>query len=315
MKIQFLRYFCVLAEELHFGRAADRLAISQPPLSIAIRALEDELGARLFVRNSKMVQLTPAGTAFRIEAQEVLERVDRMGSVVRAADAGLHGRLDIGMTSSLLYRDMPAVLAAFQREVPAVDVALHELSTSEQMDKLMRRQLHAAFVQTAAVPPSLQGLSLRTDHFMVCVPHDHAFAHKKSIELKALAADRFIVFSRDSAPASYDHVIGVFSRFGIHPEFAHAARTWMTTVAMVAKGYGVALVPQSLSGAGIVGARFLALKGMPSPVPASLMWSATNMPEALVSFIDSARKTLHGLETRSARQAQRKKASGSTSGS
>lgn len=307
MKIQFLRYFCVLAEELHFGRAADRLAISQPPLSIAIRALEDELGARLFVRNSKMVQLTPAGTAFRVEALEVLERVDRMGSVVRAADAGLQGRLDIGMTSSLLYRDMPDVLAAFQRDVPAVSIALHELSTSEQMDKLMRRQLHAAFVQTTAVPPALQSLPLRVDCFMACVPQHHPLAHKKSIDLKALADDPFIVFSRDSVPASHDHVIGVFSRFDMHPNIAHAARTWITTVAMVSKGYGVALVPQSLSGAGILGVRFLALKGMPSPVPASLMWSPTNMSEALVSFIDSASKTLHSLSNRSFRPGQRKK--------
>lgn len=292
MKLQTLRYFCVLAEELHFGRAATRLAISQPPLSTAIRALEEEVGATLLVRNSKMVQLTPAGAAFLVEAKEVMERVTRMSSVARAADTGLQGRIDIGMTSSLLYRDMPGVLAEFRREVPGVELVLHELSTSEQIDKLMRRQIHAAFVQGSARSPQLQSIALPDDVFVLCLPEGHPRAGAKTLHLRELAEESFIMFSRDSAPASHDHVIGVFSRFGMHPRIVHAARTWMTIVAMVAQDYGVALVPQSLARVGVVGVRFLSLKGAPSPVPASLVWNPAQVPLALEKFLASAARTI-----------------------
>lgn len=296
MKLQFLKYFCALAEELHFGRAASRLAISQPPLSNAIRLLEEELGAPLFLRNSKMVQLTPAGAAFLVEARDILERVSRASSVVRAIDAGLQGRLDIGMTGSLLYRDMPTVLSEFSRDVPAVEVVLHELSTSEQIEKLTRRQLHAAFVQSSAVPSQLQSILLKDDRFVACLPDNHPLAGAKSLDLRSLANESFIVFSRDSAPASHDHIIGVFSRVGMHPRIVHAARMWMTIVAMVARGFGVALVPQSLVETGITGVRFIPLEGAPSPVPASLAWNPANTTLALQTFLASASKTIRRLK-------------------
>jgi DNA-binding transcriptional LysR family regulator len=295
MNLRSLKYFCVLAEELHFGRAAGRLAISQPPLSAAIRSLEEEVGVQLFLRNSKMVQLTPAGSAFLVEAREILERVGRVSSVARAVEAGLHGRLDVGMTGSLLYRGMPAVLAAFKGEVPAVDVVLHELSTSEQVEKLMRRQLHAAFVQGSAISPQLQSVPLPNDVFVACLPAGHRLADRASLDLRELADESFIMFSRDSAPASHDHVIGVFSRFEMHPRIVHAARMWMTIVAMVAQGCGVALVPRSLTRVGIAGVCFPALEGTPSPVPASLVWNPANMPLPLESFLASARKTIRQL--------------------
>lgn len=299
MKLQSLRYFCVLAEELHFGRAAARLAISQPPLSTAIRALEDEVGVKLFERNSKMVQLTPAGAMFLVESREILERVNRVASVARAVEAGLHGRLDVGMTSSLLYRSMPAVLEQFKTEAPAVDVVLHELSTSEQIAKLMRRQLHAAFVQGTTVSPQLQSIPLPNDEFVVCLPEHHPLANQDTLDLRALDEESFIMFSRDSAPASHDHVIGVFSRFDMHPRIAHAARTWMTIVAMVAQGYGVALVPQSMAHTGIHGVRFLHIEGAPSSVPASLVWNAGHVPPALELFLASATKTVRRLKRES----------------
>jgi DNA-binding transcriptional LysR family regulator len=296
MKLQSLRYCCVLAEELHFGRAASRLAISQPPLSTAIRSLEEEVGVKLFLRNSKLVQLTPAGEAFLVEAKEVLERVNRMSSVARGVDAGLHGRLDIGMTGSLLYRDMPAVLSEFKREAPAVDVVLHEHSTSEQIDKVMRRQLHAAFVQGSAISPQLQSVPLPNDYFVVCLPETHPLANRMTVDLRELAEESFIMFSRDSARASHDHVIGVFSRFDIHPRVVHAARMWLTIVAMVAQGCGIALVPHSLASARMAGVRFPGLEGAPSPVPAYLVWNPSNVPMALESFLASAKKTIRKLK-------------------
>ena len=241
MKLQFLRYFCVLAEELHFRRAADRLAISQPPLSMAIRALEEELGAQLLVRNSKMVQLTPAGAAFLVEAKEILERVARVGSVVRAIDGGLHGRLDIGLAGSMLYREIPVILERFKREVPSVEVVLYEFAApTEQIEKLMRRQLHAAFIQASVLPAPLASLPLRNDVFVACLPEQHRLADQESVDLREMVDEPFVMFSRESAPASHDHVIAIFNQAGIHPRTVHSARIWMTVVAMVANGCGIA---------------------------------------------------------------------------
>jgi DNA-binding transcriptional LysR family regulator len=305
MKLQFLRYFCVLAEELHFRRAADRLAISQPPLSTAIRLLEEELGVQLLLRNSKMVQLTPAGAAFLVEAREILERVSRVGSVVRAIDGGAHGRLDIGFAGSMLYRETPAILARFKRDVPAVDVVLYELYTTEQIEKLMRRQLHAAFIQASVLPAPLTSIPLRDDVFVACLPEHHRLAGNARVDLREMADEPFVMFSRESAPASHDHVIGIFSQAGIHPRTVHQARIWMTVVAMVANGCGIALVPQSLSRTNIGGVRFIPLAGTPANAPALLAWNPSMMPLALEKFLASATATIRQQAKSPARKGHR----------
>ena len=288
MKLQYLKYFCVLAEELHFRRAASRLAISQPPLSAAIKALEEELGVQLLLRNSKMVQLTPAGVAFLTEAREILERVSRVNKVVQAADAGVHGRLDIGMVGSLLYREMPAILARFKREMPGVDLVLHEMSTADQIEKLLRRQIHAAFIHASSLPAQLKSLRLKDDVFVVCMPEQHPLAARASVDLRELADEQFVMFSRENAPANHDNVIAIFSRAGIHPRTVHQARIWMTIVAMVSQGSGVALVPKSLARANIAGVRFVPFKGAPVAAPAMLAWNPGFVPAALTKFIESA---------------------------
>lgn len=310
MKLQYLKYFCVLAEELHFRRAALRLAISQPPLSAAIKALEEEMGAQLFLRNSKMVQLTPAGAAFLTEAQEILTRVSRVSSVVKAIDAGAHGRLDVGMVGSLLYREIPAILQQFRKDAPGVDLVLHELRTSEMLDQLQRRQIHAGFVHGAAAQPPLKSLPLGNDLFVLCLPERHPMADAPVVELSDLADEDFVMFSRDGSPANHDNVIAVFSRAGIHPRTVHQARIWMTIVAMVAQGIGLALVPASLAKARIAGVRFVPLKHTPAPSPAMLAWNPAMTSPALTRFIASAERTIQSLKPAPGKPARTKPAPG-----
>ena len=153
MKLHQLRYFAALAEELHFGRAAERLAITQPPLSSGIKELEEELGVRLFERSSKHVALTAAGQAYLAEVRVVLDRVASAAETARAVAAGLRGRLDIGFTGSMVYRDMPRIVRAFGSQAPGIDVNLRELSSAEQVDALLHGQLHAGFINASTVPP------------------------------------------------------------------------------------------------------------------------------------------------------------------
>jgi len=292
MKLHQLRYFTVLAEELHFGRAAQRLAITQPPLSGAIKALEEELGAPLFERNSKRVALTPAGMALRAEAQQVLERMGRATAVVRAAADGLHGRLEIGTTGSMLYRETPHIVQRFKAAMPAVDVLLRELSTAQQIDELLRDQLDVGFVNAATVPPQLASLALADDHFVCCLPEHHPMATCRSVSLAELADAPFVMFTREVAPANHDNVLAVFSQAGIHPRLVHAARQWLTVIAMVAHGLGIALVPASLARSRIAGVVFVPLANLAARTTALLVWRPNANNASLARFIEVARSVL-----------------------
>jgi len=288
MKLHLLRYFAVLAEELHFGRAAERLAITQPPLSSGIKALEDELGVRLFERTSKRVALTPAGHAYLAEVRVALDRVARAGETARAVAAGQQGRLDIGFAGSMVYRDMPRIVRAFAARAPGIEVNLREMSSSEQIEALLHRQLHAGFVNANAVPPRLACLPLAADHFMCCLPESHPLARKSAVPLAALAQERFVMFARDVAPANYDNVIALFDRAGIHPHTHHAVRQWLTVVSLVALGMGVALAPASLARSGVQGVRFVPVAGPPHPAVGVLAWHEETDAPALRVFLDCA---------------------------
>lgn len=288
MKLHLLRYFAVLAEELHFGHAAGRLSITQPPLSSGIKALEDELGVKLFERTSKHVALTPAGQAYLAEVRVVLDRVARAGEMARAVAAGLRGRLDIGFTGSMVYRDMPAIVRAFGERAPGIEVELREMSTGEQLEALLHRQLHAGFVNSSVVPGPLTSLPLAEDHFVCCLPKDHAMADATAVDLRALAAESFVMFSRDVAPANHDNVIALFHRAGIHPHTRHAARQWLTVVALVALRMGVALVPASMAQAGVKGVRFVAIANLQHPTVGVLAWHQDAVTPALRAFLDVA---------------------------
>lgn len=291
MKLHLLRYFTVLAEELHFGRAAQRLAITQPPLSSAIKALEEELGVQLLSRSSKHVELTPAGAAFLEEARQILDRVARASSVAKAVAKGMRGRLEIGMTGSLVYREVPAIVQDFSAAAPGIEVVLREMSTAEQLDALLHGQLHAGFVNAAAVPPQLESLPLEDDEFVLCLPGSHPRAGQVEVDLRDLADESFVMFSREVSPANYDNVITIFSRVGIHPRTAHAARQWLTIVAMVAHGLGISLVPRSIARSRVDGVRFVRFSGGPVRAPAMLVWSPANLSPVLASFLQSAAAT------------------------
>ncbi|MDO5624098.1 MAG: LysR family transcriptional regulator [Pseudomonadota bacterium] len=293
MKLHYFRYFSVLAEELHFGRAAQRLAITQPPLSGAIKALEAELGTQLLIRDSKHVELTPAGEAFWAEAVQILERVDRASSLTRAVAGGLKGRLDVGVTGSLMYRELPAIVERFQRSMPGVEVVLRELPSAQQVEDLLRAQLHAGFINTPTVPPQLDSMPLADDEFVCCLPTGHALALRKSVKLSALADEKFVMFARAVAPANHDNLVAILSREGIHPRMVHAARQWLTVIAMVAHNCGVALVPRSLIGTGMKQVVFVPFEGAPKLSPALLAWNPARMSEAQKSFLKCAQAELN----------------------
>lgn len=288
MKLHLLRYFAVLAEELHFGRAAERLAITQPPLSSGIKALEEALDVKLFERTSKHVALTPAGAAYLAEVRVVLDRVAGAGEMARAVAAGRRGRLDIGFTGSMVYRDMPGIVRAFGQRAPGIEVNLREMSSGEQIEALLHRQLHAGFINASAVPAPLQSHPLAQDHFVACLPQGHPLAGDAPVDLRALAQETFVMFSREVAPANHDNVIALFHRAGIHPHTRHATRQWLTVVALVSMRMGVALVPASMAQAAVQGVRFVPIAELNHPTVGVLVWHGEAVSPALQSFLEVA---------------------------
>ena len=292
MKFQQLKYFTVLAEELHFGRAAIRLSISQPPLSTAIKCLEEELGVLLFLRDKRMVQLTPAGSAFLVEARKLLEGASRAKEMVKSVDNGMTGSLDIGFGGTLLFRDILQIVDKFKRDNPGIETVLHEMQSSEQFEQLSRGQLNAGFTYGSAPPPKLKSIPLKADSYVLCVPAGHPRAGHSAINLRDLADEAFVMFERNVNPVNHDNVISLFSRAGIYPKFTHYARNWMTTMSMVSEGCGMAFVPSSLARMRMAGVRLIPLAGPRVPAPAMLAWNPTLVSPALEKFLENVTRTI-----------------------
>lgn len=256
MELRHLRYFVVLAQELHFGRAARRLAISQPPLSVAIRQLEESVGARLFERNSKEVRLTPAGQALQESARRLLRQAEEAALEARDVSQGSAGHLRIGFVGAMLYRRLPQALARFQALHPAVRVTLAELNSDEQMAELLHDRLDLGFMHTSRIPAELRHTLLVSEPFVVCLPVGHRLARRRSVTLASLRGEPFVLFSRSASPDYHERILAICAQAGLHPDVRHEVRHWLSVVSLVSQGLGVALVPGALHHAALRGAVF-----------------------------------------------------------
>lgn len=296
MRFRLLQYFTVLAEELHFGRAATKLSITQPPLSTAIKRLEQDLGVLLFDRDKTRVRLTPAGAAFLVEARKLLEAEGRARSVARSVDQGMVGRLDIGFAGTLVFRDVLKIVERFKNDMGGVEVALHEMQSREQCERIQRRQLDAGFAHGIAPFHDLQVMQLKPDCYALCVHENHPVARKTSVRLREVADEPFVMFERDINPGNHDTLISMFAAAGIHPRFVYYTRSWTTTATMVSEGCGMALVPASLARMRMANIRIVPLAAAKVPVPGVLAWNPAWVTPMLVKFIDSASRSIGAKE-------------------
>ena len=254
---RLLRYFIAVAEERHFNRAAQRLHISQPPVSYAIQQLESTLGVRLLQRTSRSVTLTEAGRVFYREAQTLLRLADDVGTLVRRVDAGLTGRLKIGFVGSMLYRGLAQLLSRLRETLPDVEHVLLELNSNEQIEAVRRGELVLGFIHANPVPDDIEAIDLVSEPFRVCIPQSHPRARQASIRLKDLAAEEFVLFSRSASPIYFETVLSMCAAAGFTPRIHHEVRHWLTVASLVSQGLGVSIVPACLAHSGLQGAAFL----------------------------------------------------------
>lgn len=246
MELKQLKYFVAVAEERHFGRAALRVHISQPPLSMQIKNLENELGVRLFNRTSRRVDLTDAGVVFLEHARDVLNRIDQMTRQVCDAGKGKAGTLVVGFIGPAMDAFLPRIIRRFRESSPRIVLALHEMSTRAQMEALRSDTIHIGFIRLFNQEfDDLAAEPVFSEPYVLALPDDHPLAGEKCISLKRLKDAPFIMYPRQTHPPLYDCMITAFQNAGFNPNIVQDAVTKKTTVALVAAGIGLAVVPDS----------------------------------------------------------------------
>lgn len=245
MELRHLRYFAAVADTCHFGRAAERLHMAQPALSQAIRQLEDELGASLFTRTTRQVQLTPAGEYLLEEARRVLRSVDESVSGVRRVAAGREGLARVGFTGTAAFARLPLIARTLQRELPAVALEVHaDLLTPEQCDRLREGALDLGVLRPPATGAGLTVRTIEVEPLILAVPEDHRLAVEPEVSVRDLSTEPFVLYShRDSAVN--DAVMRACHAAGFAPRREHDAPGTAVLLALVAAGLGVALLPAS----------------------------------------------------------------------
>ena len=298
MEFRHLRYFLVLAEELHFGRAARRLSMSQPPLSLNIQQLEASVGTRLFTRNSKQVALTAAGKAFVPAARALLDQAAEAAALAKDVGQGMAGSLSIGFAGTMLYNGLPEILARFQAQHPLLRVMLKELSSSEQLIELAHERLDLGFVHTTRVPPGLSQILVARQAFVCCLPAGHVLAGEASLPLALLQGEPFAVVSRTVSPDYHDRILQTCLEAGFYPEIRYELQHWLSVVALVSRGMGVALVPAALQQSALPGTVFVPFMALEpraqaiTPYETHCLWKtsrASGGSAALASFVDAVR--------------------------
>jgi DNA-binding transcriptional LysR family regulator len=246
MELRHLRYFVAVADELHFGRAAELLGISQPPLSQQIQALEEELGARLFERTNRRVALTEAGRLFLDEARQVLAQVDKATDVARRAQRGELGELHVGFTVSAPFiATVPRSIFNFRQRFPAVHLALQEMSSREQTEALMDRRLQVGLIRPITMPEALVSVELFREPLVAVMRADHPLALEthEHIAIKQLAEEPFVYFPRTYGTGLYDQLISLSRQAGFSPRIVQEARETTIIIGLVAAGLGVSVLP------------------------------------------------------------------------
>ena len=249
MELRHLRYVIAVAEELHFGRAAERLHMSQPPLSMQIRQLEEEIGVKLFERTKRSVRLTPAGSAFVDEARIVLRQLDHAAKVAIQTSRGEIGNLMIGTvtsTDSGFYKVLVDILHRFARQYPKVQIGLRTLSVAQQLQDLKEGRIQAGFVTLPVDDPAIIVQHVYTESLVAALPAMHPLASKRNISIRALAREPHIAFPRHMSPGYVDLVIAFFQKAGCRLNIVHEGDTLYASLALVAAGMGVSLFPASL---------------------------------------------------------------------
>ena len=294
IEIRQLRYFVAVAEEMHVGRAAQRLNMTQPPLSQSIQGLEALLGVDLFIRQKRGITLSAAGIALLPEARRLINDSQSLPELARRAAKGELGQLSVAFVSTADYNLLPSVLRDFRTSYPQVQLSLRESTSDVQLEALRSGQIDVGLM----IPPIPEKLiellhyqSVISEPLILAAPAELAALNNKTrVSLLECQGQPLIIFPRAIAPAFYDSIVGCFQQVGMTPEIGQQAIQMQTIIGLVSAGMGIALVPQSVSNLKRPGVIYRELAEETPQIETGLAWRKDNHSPVLNAFIELIRK-------------------------
>ncbi len=286
LELRHFKYFKAVAEELNFRNAANRLFISQPGLSRQIGQMEEILNSKLFERTKRKVSLTASGAFLLEEVTGILNQLEAAKRQVELIEKGESGELKIGLLGSAMQRVVPEFLLKLTDRFPNVHASVDEMSNGAQIEGVLRGSLDIGFVRVARVPEPLNIRPVVSDTFSLVLPEDHWLTPSKFKNIKQLAEEDFILFSRDYSPLYYNKIMSIFEDQGFVPKISHKSVHALTIFKLVECGLGIAVIPTTLQDGFDLKVKFIEMKNIPQQTTLSAIWSEDNRNPILRNAID-----------------------------
>jgi len=292
--MRHLWLFLVVAEEQHFGRAAKRLGMTQPPLTEQIQILENALKVKLFIRSKRGAQLTPIGQAIYPAVKKFSEQMEQLEFAVSEAIHGQNGTLTIGGISTAMFEVLPNLLDQLRHEHPDLTILVKEIDSANAVPLLESGEIDLAFARLQGeIGTNLKSIKLTEDRLAVVIPKNHQLASFQQIELKQLSEEIFIMFSRKFSPIYFDTIVSACNTSGFSPRILHEVHSVSTQVAFVSCGQGIALVPASLQKIAPENVVCIPLKETIEVVTTAIAWNTRNTNPAIVFTLDQVAKNFN----------------------
>lgn len=282
MDIRKLKYFITVAEELHFNRAAEKLNMTQPPLSQQIQNLEEEIGVQLLERSKRTVLLTPAGKVFLNEARRIVRQLEQSIEKTRLAGEGMVGQLSIAFVDSASGEWLVRLLRIFRELYPQVQLILREMTSAEQIQALQDGTIHFGFVRYSEPVKHVRYQTVQHESLIAVLPEDHALALENEVSIRNLAAEAFILFPRQFGAPFYDQIMQFCKNHEVDPKVVQEAVQMSTIVNLVAAGMGISIIPSSASIFERKGVVFLPFQEVTPSVPLFAAWR-TDVNQAVIA--------------------------------
>lgn len=285
IELRHFRYFLVLAEELHFRKAAERLFISQPGLSRQIKEMEKNLGIQLFERHNRKVELTKAGHYLKGEMSRQFKELDRIIDHAKLLDKGLVGDLKVSYVGSAMQEIIPDFLFAFRQKHPNVRFSLKEMDNQQQIEGLLSQDIDIGFVRLERVPRGLKICPLLTEPFCLVLPKSHPLDSHNFKRLSQLKEESFILFDIKYSPTYYEKVMQIFDDNDFAPIVTHNTIHSSSIFKLVENKFGISIVPKSLQSENISGVKFIELHQIPQRTTLSAIWQTEGRNPILKNFL------------------------------
>ena len=301
--LRSLRHFVAVAEELHFGRAAERLHMTQPPLSQSIQALEQELGITLFNRTNRSVSLTPIGALWLPHVRDILDKTEALPQVAKRLARGEIGTLRLSFVSSTVYGVLPELVSRFSMAFPDVEITLKEATSNIQVQALLNNDFDAGLViapKQQDFPPGLHYYPVSSEPLIIAMPQKwidekYDLGNADTVNLREMAHLPLILFPRESSPALHDLITGYYAHLGIEPLLGQLAIQMQTMIGLISAGMGFALVPDSMRTLQRQGVIYKALSEDSPVMETGLVLHAKNAPPSAHNLLELAMEIREGI--------------------